>query len=324
MHFPQDADPTVLAHGSRTGWIMLAAMAVATITAYWATGLSVDVLSNPALLGAFPIFGGIVWFYRSVRPSPHLACAMETTTQLLLVLVFGILLTYSAIAAGYPYRDAELHAVDQWIGFDRRAYLAFVHAHPWLSQVLTLSYLSLHPQTALVPMALVIAGQFSRYQHMVVALAVALVLTVAVSIFVPAVAAFAYVDLKDAGIDPLSPSAPYTHVPTMEALRSGARHIVKLDNLEALLTFPSFHTAAALVFAWTTWTVPFVRWPSVFVNGLMIAATPVTGAHYFVDLIGGSAVALAAIALATYLLGSRRRRHRTTTALASPGPIASA
>ena len=320
----EQIDPAALANGSRTLWAVIAAMAAVAVLGYWTAGLSVDPLSNTALLGSFPIFGGIVWVYRSVRPNPQLACAMETTTQLLFVLLLGLLLTYAAIAAGYPYRDAELHAVDQWIGLDRQAYLAFIHEHPWLSEILTFAYLSLHLQMALIPFALVIAGQFTRFQHMVVAFAIALSLTIAVSIFVPAVAAFAYLDLKGVGIDALSPSAPYTHVPTMEALRSGALHVIKLDNLEALLTFPSFHTAAALMFAWATWTVPLVRWPSVLVNALMIAATPVNGAHYFVDLIGGSAVALLAVPLAAYLIGLPGRPHRAGTAAESPETMASA
>ncbi|MFL5051104.1 MAG: phosphatase PAP2 family protein [Xanthobacteraceae bacterium] len=324
MRSLEQVDPAVLANGSRTLWLIIAAMAAAVVVSYRAAGLSVDISSNPALLGSFPILGGIVWVYRSLRPNQHLACAMETTTQLLLVLLLGILLTYAAIAAGYPYRDAELHGADQWIGFDRRSYLAFIKAHHWLSHSFTFAYLSLHIQTALIPLALVIAGQFTRFQHMVVALAIALSVTVAVSVFVPALAAFAYLDLKTVGLDPLSPAAPYTHVPTMEALRSGALHIIKLDNLEALLTFPSFHTAAALVFAWATWAIPFVRWPSLLVNAVMIAATPVDGAHYFVDVIGGSAVALIAVSLGAYLLGPRRRRARSSMPVENPGTMASA
>lgn len=324
MRSREHIDPAVLANGSRTLWLLVAGMAAAAVAGYWATGLSIDLASNPALLGSFPILGGIVWVYRSVRPNRHLACAMETTTQLLLVLLAGILLTYAAMAAGYPYRDAELHAADQWIGFDRHAYLRFTHAHPWLLQTLAAAYLSLHLQTALIPFALVIAGQFARFQHLVAALAIALLATVAVSTFVPALAAFAYVDFKEVGIDPLSASAPYTHVPTMEALRSGALRIIKLDNLEALLTFPSFHTAAALIFAWATWTVRFVRWPSALINALMIAATPVHGAHYFVDVIAGSGVALLAVWLGAYVLGLHRQRDRSSTAVENPESMASA
>src|SRR5215211_1966938 len=209
MHPPEQVDPAVLANGSRTLWLIIAAMAAAVVVSYRATGLSVDILSNPALLGSFPVLGAIIWVYRSLRPSQHLACAMETTTQLLLVLLFGILLTYAAIAAGYPYRDAELHGVDQWIGFDRSSYLAFIKAHHWLSHSFTFAYLSLHIQTALIPLAVV------------------------------------------------------------------------------------------------------------------IAATPVDGAHYFVDVIGGSAVALIAVWLGAYLLGPRRRRARSSMPVENPGTMAS-
>ena len=84
--------------------------------------------------------------------------------------------------------------------------------------------------------------------------------------------------------------------PTLEALRGGTLHAIQLDNLEGLITFPSFHTAAALMFIWALRTVPYVRWPAIVLNVALIAATPIDGAHYFIDLVGGAAVAFAALA----------------------------
>ena len=45
-------------------------------------------------------------------------------------------------------------------------------------------------------------------------------------------------------------STVYTHVPTLEALRAGTFRSIPLDNLEGLITFPSFHTAGAIMFIW--------------------------------------------------------------------------
>src|SRR5262245_60537148 len=53
----------------------------------------------------------------------------------------------------------------------------------------------------------------------------------------------------------------YTHVHTLEALRSGAMSVVRLDDLEGLITFPSFHTANAILFAWALWPVRYLRLP---------------------------------------------------------------
>ena len=97
------------------------------------------------------------------------------------------------------------------------------------------------------------------------------------------------------------PADIYTPVPTIEALRSGTIHAVRLDHLEGLVSFPSFHTTAAMIFAWTLWTVRYVSFAALVLNLTLIAATPIIGAHYFIDLVGGAVVALAAMSLSQWL-----------------------
>ena len=79
--------------------------------------------------------------------------------------------------------------------------------------------------------------------------------------------------------------------------------VVRLDDLEGLITFPSFHTTNAILFAWTLWPVRYLRLPILVLNGLMVASTPTAGSHYFIDIVGGMAVAFLAIVAAN---GCRR------------------
>ena len=51
-------------------------------------------------------------------------------------------------------------------------------------------------------------------------------------------------------------------------------------------------------------SVKALRWPAVGLNVWMIVATPVLGAHYFIDVIGGAVLAGVSIALATRLIRS--------------------
>jgi membrane-associated phospholipid phosphatase len=72
---------------------------------------------------------------------------------------------------------------------------------------------------------------------------------------------------------------------------------VRLAATEGLITFPSFHVAWALLL---TWAFRGRRWlfaAAVILNSLVVASTMTTGWHYFSDLLGGAAVALAAMAL---------------------------
>jgi len=323
MRSLEQVDPAVLANGSRTLWVIIAAMAAAVVLGYWATGLAVDVLSNTALLGSFPVLGSIVWVYRSVRPDEHLASAMETATQLLLVLLFGIVLSYAAAAVALPYRDAELYAIDQWLGFDRRAYLDFV-ARQELGTACGIIYLTMQPQLALVPLALVLARQPAHLQQFVVAFAIALVVTIAVFVFVPAVGAFVHADLTPEAYARL-PATVYTPARTLDALRSGLLQSVSLNDLEGLIAFPSFHTAAGLLYVWALWPIRLLRWPAAIVNCAMIATTPLGGAHYVIDLLAGAVVAVVAMSAARRLCGDERSvrpaRQCRSAGAASPSPF---
>ena len=114
---------------------------------------------------------------------------------MLLILLFGILLTYAAMTTNFPYRDAQLYAIDQALGLDRRAYLDFVNNRPLLAELAGYAYMSLLPQFALVPMVLMIANQLPNLRRWMLAFGLALIMTSALSVFAPAVAAFVYLDL---------------------------------------------------------------------------------------------------------------------------------
>src|SRR5262249_46475848 len=202
------------------------------------------------------------FFYRFRRPNPQLCAITEAAAQMLLILLFGILLTYAVMTANFAYRDAEFYAIDQALRLDRRAYLDFVNSRPLLAGLAGYAYLPLLPQFAVVPMVLMIANQLPRLQRWMLALGLALIATAAVSTFTPAVAAFVYLDLTPQVYANIS-STVYTHVPTLEALRAGTFRSVPLDNLEGLITFPSFHTAGAIMFVWALHKVPYVRWVAI-------------------------------------------------------------
>jgi membrane-associated phospholipid phosphatase len=239
-----------------------------------------------------------------VRADEQIAAAIETTGQLLLIVLLGIILSYPAAATALPYRDAELYAIDQWLGFDRRAYVDFVSNHDWLVTTVNVLYLTMQPQLGLVPLVLILARRLGRLQEFVVAFTVALMLTVAIFVFVPAVGAFVHVDLTPEEYARL-PAAIYTPARSLDALRSSALQFVPLNDLEGLVAFPSFHTAAGLLYAWALWPLRPLRWPVIILNCAMIATTPLGGAHYVTDLLGGAIVATLAVVVTRRICAER-------------------
>ena len=83
--------------------------------------------------------------------------------------------------------------------------------------------------------------------------------------------------------------------------------------MEGLIAFPSYHTANAILFVWALWPLRLLRPVMLALNALLIASTPLAGAHYLVDLIGGALVAAGAI-----FLTSRLTRSSPATA---PSPM---
>lgn len=265
-----------------------------------ATGLSLDFKSNPALLLLVAPYAATTFFYRSIRCDERLSQALVAVAQLLLILLFGLLCSYAAAVTAMPYRDAELLAIDRWLGFDRTSYLRIFTDSPWKVHLSNFIYLSMLPQLALTPLFLIITNRMEHLQRFVAAYGIALFSTIAIFVFVPAVGAFVYFDLTPAQYAAL-PIDVYTPARTLDALRSGGLKIIRLDNLEGLIAFPSFHAAAAILYGWALWPIKYIRWPIAALNLAIISTTPVCGAHYAIDVIAGAAVALGSIVASGFL-----------------------
>jgi len=324
---PQAApgDPDVLRVGSHLVWALIAAMAGAVMVAYWAAGLTIDYSSLPAVALVLPICAAVVLFYRFLRPDIGIVYSTESIAQILLIGFLGALLAYAAATLGLPYRDAELLAADRWLGLDLGAYVAYADARPWLALVGVLAYLSMMWQPAIVFVVLTLTRRIARLHDFAVALAVSLLVTIAIFALCPALGWYGHL-----GIDP----AAYPHLQLfwnfaahLESVRSGALHAIPLGDLRGIISFPSYHTAAAVLAIWAVWPVRFARWPMLALNALMVASAPIEGAHYFIDVIGGGVVGAGAVMIAEwtrhairrYCAASTRLRSKTQSAVPSNG-----
>jgi len=294
-------DLTAIERNSRLLWCGTAALFITCAAGLFWAGLDVEVLSNPAFLAVGAGYAAVAFLYNRIRSSERLAMALTAVAQLVLMMLFGILLSYAVTTIDLPYRDAELLALDRWLGFDRTSYVGFFTDQPWKMHATDLVYFAMLPQLAIVPLLLIITDRIERLQQFVAAYCIALVVTVAIFVLVPAVGAFVYFDLTPAQYAAL-PKEVYTPARTLDLLRSGAFKTISLNNLEGLVAFPSFHTIASILYAWALRPIRLLRWPVVLLNTGVILTTPIGGAHYVVDLLAGFAVAVISIALSRRLL----------------------
>src|SRR3546814_12195667 len=98
-----------------------------------------------------------------------------------------------------------------------------------------------------------------------------------------------------------------SYLDTFERLRSGALRTLGSESLTGIITFPSFHAAAAVLLGWGFASFGRLGWPLVALNALMFVSAIVGGGHYLVDLIAGAAVALIGLWLAARLIDRPKR-----------------
>jgi membrane-associated phospholipid phosphatase len=238
--------------------------------------------------------------------------SLESIALMSLLGVLAMLGTYAIAALTDGYADPLLAAADSLLGFDWVGLYHLTGANPWLSLIGRLAYLTIFFSPTIILLALHWTGRTADARRFLFAFAVSVAITLLVFAFFPARAALAHHLGADATY---MPATGADYVRTIESLRAGTLTHVDLGSLQGLVAFPSFHAAGAFLFIWAAWPVKWLRGPMLVANVLMLAATPIEGGHYLVDLLGGALVAALSI-------GVVRRLSRRTAKEAQGGSAA--
>ena len=116
---------------------------------------------------------------------------------------------------------------------------------------------------------------------------------------------FVHLGLTPADYPNLAPQASFVHLADMLALRAGGTFTLDIEKAQGIITFPSYHAALGLLLLIGAFANRGLRWPFVAMNITMIAASPIDGGHYFVDVAAGLAIAAASYATAGRLVLGR-------------------
>ena len=159
-------------------------------------------------------------------------------------------------------------------------------------------------------------GRLAWLRVFMLAFVLAALLTIALSALAPAEGVWLHDGIR--GANPALLPVSHTSWPVFLGLRDGSVRVLMAMGAEGIITFPSLHAALAVILIAGFWPVPAARWPAAALNTLMLAATPIDGSHYFVDVVAGVAVAVVSL-LAARALVVRLAAH-PATAKAAPGP----
>jgi hypothetical protein len=242
----------------------------------------------------------IVWlnFYFVPGARGELFAAEALFIVLLIVFLTNVAspMQYGAIALGAPYADPWLAAADKAIGVHLPTLAAWTRAHRMVSIAATLSYATLLPQFLFAVIVLAVLRERERLWEFAFHFHFCLILAVAALTIWPAVCPPTYYNFAST-IDMTRLMGQ------IQGFHDGRMKVVRFDELEGLVSLPSFHVAGALIVTWAFRNRARILIPLIVINIAMILSTFITGVHYVVDVI--AAVPLCVGSLATYRLWAR-------------------
>ncbi|HYM02221.1 MAG TPA: phosphatase PAP2 family protein [Stellaceae bacterium] len=243
----------------------------------------------PAVAFAAGMIGLAVWLRLSGRMLPFARMVHYTAMWFCLMGFVGVL-SYLAASVGAPLRDDDFARLDAALGFDWQSMYVWLSTRPSIEFLLTLIYMTFLPQVVGTVALLAWSGEERVCSEFLAALLLSAVTVVAISGILPA---FGPCAKLQGGLPQLIDSIPH-----VAALRSGAPLVIPLGEMKGIVSFPSFHTVAALLLIYAHRRGRRLFAGSVLLNGVMLFCIPRAGGHYLVDVLAGAAVAGLVILLA--------------------------
>jgi len=282
-------------------------------------GFSVDWASFVPMLIAGAILVSLGIFYEKSRRSPAIQSMVNMTFFLLLITNMGAVLSYLLTSTALPLQDANFAVIDSLFGFHWPDYMAWANEHPVIRNILMLVYQSSMFQIVAMVLILSAMGRFDALVHFSRAYVAAILLTLAISVFIPAMSADAYfAPAEDINLY-LQHNHGVLRNEVFMGLREGTWRLITMDDVQGLVSFPSFHTCLAML---TAYAIRDHRWLFIgfaALNVLVIIGTISEGGHYLFDLFGGATVAVIAIAAAH--ISQRAEADKSVKSRANPALV---
>ena len=262
-------------------WLIVAGTCAIDVVLMVALGMTLA-LEWPTVVGVLFLYClSTIYRYRSAK----LAAVSLLATQLVAFSYVGAILTYVAMAAtSQPMADHTLEKADAALGFDWFSWFAFVSSHPKVKLLLALAYNS-WPTQGLVLLGYQSVAEPKRAQEFLLAAMLSIIFITPLMMLLPAVGH--HIALAEPWRDDIL------------ALRDHSMR--QISAMQGIVTFPSFHTALGVLFPamyrGRKWFLPVLAF-----NLLMIASVMTEGAHYFVDMLAGAAIAFLALAATRFMV----------------------
>ena len=296
---------------SRPAILIMSAFAIVGVLAASATQFTFTTLPN-----AWPVIAGVVVMDAAtlIVPQTRVVQAVQVFLYGFLYLVticlFGVLAAYAMQRLGFPLRDDLLNRLDLALGFDWPAFAHWVDHHAQVQKVFFFAYNTISLQIAFPLIVLAFAHRTAELRTYLLAFTIAFVVTIFISATMPAGGPIVFIDAKDFNLLHFTGATPVEQL--MRLRQPGP--FVMTDAPGGIATFPSFHSTVAILTPLTLWRFPRILTGLLVLNAAMLGATLTEGAHYFVDLLAGGSIAVAAHFVAAKIIAVEDRKRPAAAA----------
>jgi membrane-associated phospholipid phosphatase len=272
--------------------------------------------ANFVLLAA--VVGALAAFCRWRQHPWRLTDSAAIVSVATLSLLLCGLVSCTGLRLGFPLADPLMARGDAMIGIDVGNVSRFVATQPALSSLLLLAYNASGPLcVAAIGWSLFRKDRLLLWR-VVATLVVAMQVTALVSILFPAQGASVWMGLDALQGNGLPYGAGTYSAAEFGHFYSGGELVVRREDMNGIVCFPSFHTVMALVILQGFVNSP-LKWATLAWSALTIVSTVPMGGHYVVDLAGGVLVWITASSLATWACRfPEETRKRLPEAIAKP------
>jgi len=290
-----------------TAMLLTLALGAAGFLASLATKFVFTALPNVILLVAAAVVMDAVSRF---APRSRTVEALRTISYGLLYLVTtilcGIVAAYAMQRFAFPLQDALLARADLALGLNWADFVTWVDQHVSVQRLFHFAYHTIPIQIALPLVILAFARRLDDVRVYLLAFAIAFIVTIFVSALMPAAGPIVFVDRASFAILKFTGATPLDHLARLRA----AGPLVFTDPPGGIATFPSFHTTVAILTPFTLRRHHRTFICLLVLDAAMLGGTLSEGAHYFVDVLAGAAMAFFAHAVAKRIVARESRARR--------------
>jgi hypothetical protein len=258
-----------------------AAFVILFINIFWISFSPLKIYyDKEAFLGVFIILSILFFFYMFYKVSqraPRMALFLESLLFILIFILLLLVLCFLMATLKYPFVDSTLVFIDSIFQINSSAVVLWFRTHELLNYIFYLIYKIYFYQIPFIIVYFSIRGDVLVLQRFVMQFIIALILTIIISGFLPALGPYVWYNYQP------SPTLAAALAQLLE-LREG---ILDFSQKNGIVSLPSFHTVAALLYMYTFRNENKVLFVSIMVlNTLMIFSCIPIGEHYFADILG--------------------------------------